>query len=214
MECVIRLAKSRGDLGDVSGDIFYLATSKVYATLVEPERLSFFYDKLELCANNSRSKYPRLFRFLDNLGNVVATNNGNFMKFLSPEAVANNFVEKYPELLNKQQNEKIFRSLNNSADLNYCTLSTPALDSFLMNLQDDWTGVCEVLAVGFTRKSDSTELWDFADSFVVYERSGELEIFYADSMDTRSSILAETFSLFKTASAESDFEKMVNFLSI
>nr|AJG01603.1 23 kDa protein [Grapevine leafroll-associated virus 4] len=207
MEVILCLSKVKADIQVVDQDFFYLKNAGVFAAVMPPERLSFFYDKLSINNNTERNKYPELFQFLDNLGNVVATNNGSFMKFLDVGSVTEYFRRRYPTANNNA-------STSNAPASDYCCLTVPALTTFLSSVCSCLEGLTKVLAVGFTRKGDSEELWDFKDSFVVFENSGEISVFYGDNMDTSNTALLEVFDAFASTSGKPDFEKVVNLLSI
>ncbi|ACS44662.1 p23 [Grapevine leafroll-associated virus 4] len=207
MEVILCLSKVKTDIPVVEQDIFHLKNAGVFAAIAPPERLSFFYDKLSINNNTERNKYQELFRFLDNLGNVVATNNGSFIKFLDASSVTEYFRKRY----------RTFNNVVNTSSApasDYCCLTVPALATFLSGFCSCLEGLTRVLAVGFTRKCDSEELWEFKDSFVVFENSGEISTFYGDNMDTSNTALLEVFEAFASASGKPDFEKAVSFLSI
>nr|BDX29233.1 23kDa-protein [Grapevine leafroll-associated virus 4] len=207
MECVLALSRNVSDISGEDRDVFELKSVGLYATLLPTERLSFFYDKLNIHINSSRKHYPELFKFLDNLGNVVATNNGAFFKFLDSQAVVDHFVRKDPSLA-------AYQSKPDVSGGSYCMIAVPALSRFLGSVQHSLRSLVKVLAVGFTRVDDSEVLWGFKDSFVVFEYEGELQVYYGDSIDTRNSALLEVFDSFMSTSGKSDFEKVVGFLSI
>nr|WDS60515.1 p23 protein [Grapevine leafroll-associated virus 4] len=207
MECVLALARNVSDIPGDSQDVFELKSVGLYATLLPTEHLSFFYDKLNVHMNSSRKHYPELFKFLDNLGNVVATNNGAFFKFLDSQAVVERFVRKDPSLA-------AYQSKPDAPGGSYCMITVPALSRFIGSVRHNLRNLVKVLAVGFTRVDDSEALWDFKDSFVVFEYEGELQVYYGDNIDTRNSALLEVFDSFMSASGKSDFEKVVSFLSI
>nr|BDX29226.1 23kDa-protein [Grapevine leafroll-associated virus 4] len=207
MEVVLCLSKVKADVPVVEQDIFHLKNAGVFAAVLPPERLSFFYDKLSNSNNTERNKYQELFQFLDNLGNVVATNNGNFIKFLDVGSVTEYFRRRY-----HTANNVVSTSSAPASD--YCCLTVPALATFLSGVCSRLEGLTRVLAVGFTRKGGSEELWEFKDSFVVFENSGEISTFYGDNMDTSNTALLEVFEAFASASGKPDFEKVVSLLSI
>nr|ACT67481.1 p23 [Grapevine leafroll-associated virus Carn] len=207
MECILVFSKRSEDIPLSDKEIFFLREARVYAATLPPERLSFFYDKLDVHNNTSRENYKKIFDFLDNLGNVVATNSGAFMKFLTANAVDDFFKRKYPNILSSSV------AYNNPTNA-YCFIAVPALERFISSLQSCELGLITILAVGFSRNGESDELWDFKNSFVVFEHGGSLEVFYGDSMDTRNSAILEIFNSFKLTSGQSDIEKVVNLLSI
>nr|AKB90856.1 p23 protein [Grapevine leafroll-associated virus 4] len=207
MECVLALSRNVLDVSGEDQDVFELKSVGLFATLLPTERLSFFYDKLNVHMNSSRRHYPELFKFLDNLGNVVVTNNGAFFKFLDSQAVVDHFVRKDPSLA-------AYKSKPDVPGGSYCMIAVPALNSFIGSVQHNLRCLVKVLAVGFTRADDSEALWVFKDSFVVFEYEGELQVYYGDSIDTHNSALLDVFDSFKNASGKSDFEKVVGFLSI
>nr|BDX29219.1 23kDa-protein [Grapevine leafroll-associated virus 4] len=207
MECILVFSKRSEDIPLPDEDVFFLRDVHVYAATLPSERLSFFYDKLDVHNNTSRKTYKNLFSFLDNLGNVVATNNGAFMKFLTANAVDDFFRRKYPNVASSTV-------ANNTPNNAYCFIAVPALECFISSLHYCELGLITILAVGFTRDGGSDELWVFKNSFVVFEHAGEIKVFYGDSIDTRNSAILEIFNSFKLASGKSDLEKVVNFLSI
>nr|WPV03020.1 p23 [Grapevine leafroll-associated virus 4] len=207
MEVVLCLSKVKADISVDDQELFYLKNAGVFAAVMPPERLSFFYDKLSINNNTERNKYPELFQFLDNLGNVVATNNGNFIKFLDVGSVTEYFRRRYPTANNSN-------STSSAPASDYCCLTVPALATFLSSVCCCLEGLTKVLAVGFTRKGGSEELWEFKDSFVVFENSGEISTFYGDNMDTSNTALLEVFDAFASSSGKTDFEKVVYLLSI
>nr|BAM29345.1 23kDa protein [Grapevine leafroll-associated virus 4] len=207
MECVLALSRNVSEVSGEDRDVFELKNIGLYAALLPTERLSFFYDKLNVHINSSRKHYPDLFKFLDNLGNVVVTNNGAFFKFLDSQAVVDHFVRKDPSLA-------AYQSKPTTSGGSYCMIAVPALHGFIGSVHHSLRCLVKVLAVGFTRVDDSEAMWDFKDSFVVFEYEGELQVYYGDSIDTRNSALLEVFDSFKSASGKSDFEKVVGFLSI
>nr|WEG77335.1 23 kDa protein [Grapevine leafroll-associated virus 4]WEG84546.1 23 kDa protein [Grapevine leafroll-associated virus 4]WEG84553.1 23 kDa protein [Grapevine leafroll-associated virus 4]WEG84560.1 23 kDa protein [Grapevine leafroll-associated virus 4]WEG84567.1 23 kDa protein [Grapevine leafroll-associated virus 4] len=207
MEVTLYLSKAKENLPVACDETFYLRNAGVYATVMPPERLSFFYDKLSVGNNSDRNKYRELFQFLDNLGNVVATNNGNFIKFLDVDSVMEYFRRRYPD-------GSSLSNMNKTPSSDYCCLTVPALTTFLNSVCGCLEGLTTVLAVGFTRNDNTDELWSFKDTFVVFENSGVISTFYGDNMDTSNSALLEVLDSFGSASGKTDFEKVVNLLSI
>nr|WEG84637.1 23 kDa protein [Grapevine leafroll-associated virus 4]WEG84693.1 23 kDa protein [Grapevine leafroll-associated virus 4] len=207
MEVTLCLSNVKEDIPSTCDELFFLRNAGVFAAVLPAERLSFFYDKYSVGNNSDRNKYPKLFSFLDNLGNVVATNNGNFIKFLDVDSVMEFFKRKYPGSSN-------IYNTNKTPASDYCCLTVPALTTFLTSVCNCLEGLTIVLAVGFTRRSDTDELWCFKDTFVVFENSGVISTFYGDNMDTSNSALLEVLDSFGSTSGKSDFEKVVNLLSI
>nr|CAR91977.1 putative coat protein duplicate [Grapevine leafroll-associated virus 10] len=207
METVICLSKVKHEVPVPEEQVFFLVNSGVYAGVLPSEHLSFFYDKLNTGDNKDRRTYPELFKFLDNLGNVVATNNGNFMKFLDAVTIKEYFKRRYPSTVHIDNSSKVSGG-------DYCCLTVPALATFLSGVVHHLEGLTKVLAVGFTRSCDSEELWVFKNSFVVFENAGKLDVFCGDNMNTSNSAVLEVFNSFRAASSATDMERVINLLSI
>nr|WCR39310.1 p24 [Pineapple mealybug wilt-associated virus 3] len=208
MERVVLVSKDKQLLGVNSDEVFYKPLNSLFFYALEGHNTAFFYDKLGDTLNQAREHNGELFSFLDNLGNVVATNNEQFLNFLDGTCV-NEYMER-------RYNTVTGRTLNaTEKKATYLTVKVPVLDLLWNVLEGSRGGLTKVLCVGFKRPTGSSfdNQYDFESSFAVFDSGNGMEIIFGEKMDFSSDFLKERYDSLRRAQSSIGVEKVVNLIS-
>lgn len=204
MECRIILSK---DLSVFKTHPFRIKGSSLYGAIEEGVNFPFFYNKRGFPNFSDREKHTRLFRFLDNLGDVVATNHQMFFHLIEKNNVASLYKSRYGDL------PDFDLDFMRDVDISFCTVKVPALMYLYNQAIAIQSETVVVHCVGFERTYGCVGDWDFSHSFVIYERYGELQVLKAESLNTNNNALMEIFEKLNKAACVDETERFVNLLS-
>nr|WCR39303.1 p24 [Pineapple mealybug wilt-associated virus 3] len=208
MERVVLVSKDKQLLGVSSNEVFYKPLNSLFFYASEGRNVTFFYDKLGNTLTEARKQNCELFSFLDNLGNVVATNNEQFLNFLDGTCV-NDYMERRYGIVGG-------RGLSpTEMKATYLTVKVPVLDLLWNVLEGSCKNLTKVFCVGFKRSAGCSfdDQYNFESSFAVFDSGSGFEAIFGEKIDFSSDFLKERYDSLRKAEDTHGVERVVNLLS-
>lgn len=182
------MSRSFDLLPEAKGVDYITHGGRLYVKIIEGSKATFFFDKLYNGNDQTARDYRELYVLLAGLGDVVATNSRMFLSLNDSDAVVDYMIRRYGTISSRTE-----RRGQTGMKPSFCTLNVSAVSLLFNKIIAESRQLVEVVAVGFTRKDDYEDKWEFKNSFVVFKRGENFEVSYGDPLNTANSAIKQTF---------------------